>query len=85
MVSAQLERCDESRYVKAELGVHAFDVAELVGVRKVLAIPREKKIALVVRRHRKVERVPNRISRHDVLQDIDLDDLGDSRLERQNG
>ncbi len=69
--------------MEAELRVQALDVPELAGVRKVLAVPGEEEVALVEGGHGEVERISDRVSRHDTVQDIDIDDVRDGRFERK--
>ena len=69
--------------MEAELRVHALDVPELAGVRKVLAVPGEEEVALVEGGHGEVERISDRVSRHDSPQDIDIHDVGDGGFERK--
>ena len=51
------------------------DVSELIGVGKVPTIPGYQKVALVIRGKGQVQRITTRISRHQFVPDIPLDDL----------
>jgi hypothetical protein len=56
-------------------------MGELVGIRQVLAIPRGEKVAAVVRRQRKVQRITNWVARHHSAANVRLHDLEDRRLD----
>lgn len=68
-------------YKETEHGIHPADMSELVGVGKVPTIPGYQKVALVIRGKGQVQRITTRISRHQFVPDIPLDDLNNGQLD----
>jgi hypothetical protein len=55
-------------------------VIEFVRVRKVVAIPGHQEVTTMVRRQSQMQRVADRIARHDLLRDVGANDVSNSRL-----
>jgi hypothetical protein len=56
---------------------------ELIGVGKMPAVPGHQEIALVERRQGKVHCVTRRVTGHEAVSDVSLDNFGDCSVEGQ--
>jgi len=63
--------------VDSQYAVHATNVAELIGVCQVLAVPGYQKIAAMNRGERKMKGVAHWISRHDFVRYVCLHNVED--------
>ena len=54
-----------------------MNMPELVGIGKVATVPSDQEIAGMVRGDGQVQRIAQRVARHDVVLDVELDDLLD--------
>ena len=50
---------------------------KLVGIREVIAVPSQKKVALVMGSQCKMQSVTYRVAGHDLVPDIGVNDFGD--------
>jgi hypothetical protein len=83
--SQELEGRDERRVVKSENRVDPSNVAKLVGIGEVLAVPSDEEIAPMIRGQRQVQRISERISWHHVVLDVGLNDFENGRVHGDDG
>src|SRR6185295_10918846 len=72
----ELQRRRKNWHVQTEKCIHASDMAELVGVRQMAAIPGDEEITLVVRRGCQVKCVTGGIRGHQLMLNVCVYDLG---------
>jgi hypothetical protein len=68
--------------MKSQQRVNLSNMPELIGVRQMFTIPRQKIIALMDRRQGKVESIPEGVFRHHMMLDVDIHGILDIVLYR---
>jgi hypothetical protein len=82
--SEQFQGCNERGHKETEHGVYTANMSKLIRVGKMLAIPRNQKVAFVIRGQRQVQRIAGRIGRHDFVLYVRLHYFDDRRLDGQD-
>jgi len=83
--------CEEFKWrnqgwnVQSQHYVDQPDMLELVGIRKVLAIPGQEKVAFIIRGQDKMEGIAGRVCRHQRATYVRLHDFPHALLDREHG
>ena len=83
--ASQLKRGYKGGDREMQESVDSVDMAELVGVREMLAIPGQKEVAAIVGGQCQVERISQGVSGHHTMFNVDLDNFNDCRLNLETG